>query len=135
MTTTLQHIDNNFYRLSAQQAKYLSCDGELPRLGYEKRASSEKLAELELVNVFPNRERTYKVGASARGWIKRTHIRDANGEQQYVWAIHIYEPPTFTNGQLQTNDSRTPLTATILRGDAQFAVTKLQAALALLATS
>lgn len=45
----LKHIDNSFFRLTAQQAKKLSIEGRLPKVGYEIRADPAKLASVELL--------------------------------------------------------------------------------------
>jgi len=64
-----RHIDNNFYRLTTQEAKAL-CSGQLPKIGYEKRVEVEGFV----------------------CWVTRTTITPYDKERFYppqqVWALH-----------------------------------------------
>lgn len=93
----LKHIDNNFFKLTASQAKYFSIDGELPRYGWEKKADMEKLKGVELVHGREYSNRVFDASNAEHGWIKRTRLSWFDGapvKDGFTWAIHIHFPLT-----------------------------------------
>lgn len=99
----LPHIDNNFYRLTARQARHLCVGGVLPAPGNERRANLELLASFEFGKIEryetasnPEGTRFRKFGnpveSLAAGWVLRTPLSWFDGEaveSGWVWAVHI----------------------------------------------
>lgn len=90
---TLRCIDNGFYRIPANRVRSLTCDGQLPRHGYEKRALSVSELNARLRLEFWNYrcggkwEERRPIGSGAECWIKRTVVGGKS-----VWALHVWEP-------------------------------------------
>lgn len=98
----LLHIDNNFYHLTAAQAKSLSVEGRLPKEGREIKADLSKLAEFDFGapargrfgtgESIPFKSFNLKASDFSEGWIKRTPLSYFNGApvaNRWVWAIQL----------------------------------------------
>lgn len=93
----LPHIDNNFYHLTAWQAKQLSAEDRLPRHGYSMESTPGKLAKYEFGKVEgaageDGRWRPFNL-KPVRGRVLRTNLSWFNGapvKLGWVWAIHLY---------------------------------------------
>lgn len=85
---TLIHIDNNFFKLSAKQAKSLSIENRLPNEGMAIKADLARL-----------KGHTLDFGHSIvpannikEAWIQKTPLRYWQGEeftQGWAWALHV----------------------------------------------
>lgn len=94
----LTHIDNNFYRLTAAQAKQLCMDRKLPRLGYETKADPVVLATVKLGHIDHRRgpegtwvEFDWKT-PPVKAWVTRTPLSWWHGariEKGWSWALHV----------------------------------------------
>lgn len=89
----LFHIDNNFYHLTARQAKQLSIEKRLPRSGYAIRADVELLGQYQFGFVRGGEFTPFEIEFDG-GWIQRTRLSWFNGviiHQGWVWSIHIVQ--------------------------------------------
>ena len=89
----VKHIDNGFFILTAQIAKKISIDGELPKCGYAKKSKpTEEL--LKLVQFQVKRDNLPYTPQSKHGWIQKTALSWFEGEpvkKGFVWAILMRE--------------------------------------------
>lgn len=92
----IKHIDSSFYRLTAAQAKALSIEGRLPRIGHEIRADPEKLKNVHLLHRQRGQWVNSTPGMAAKAhaaWIKRTPVSWHDGAtvpNGWTWAVHLY---------------------------------------------
>lgn len=87
----LRHIDNSFYRLTAQQAKTLSVEHRLPRPGYQMRADLigvELLTRCRLTGEW----KRFVGPTPRRGWIQKTPLSWHDGEtvpRGWTWSVMV----------------------------------------------
>lgn len=82
----LKYIDNGFYRITKAQAKRVSVDGKLPRIGYQKAVELEKLRGF---NGIHGEKSLPLFNAHLRSaWIQETRVGS-----EMVLAIMVYYAP------------------------------------------
>lgn len=96
-------IDNNFFKLTAAEAKALSVENRLPRPGYEIKADLAKLATVKFgqLSCFESRGKVRssfeafehcKAENIKAAWIKRTPLSYWRGRKiktNMVWALQV----------------------------------------------
>lgn len=89
MNLKAQIIDNNFFRVSAAQAKWLTINQRLPRPGYQSKADPARLASMELYDSRGNR---MVINNVRDGWVQQTMLGYHQGKTiktGVVWAVHV----------------------------------------------
>lgn len=90
MKTSLLHIDNSFFRLTAQQARKFSVTGKRPsKPGYEVRANLDAMRNVKLTYIRGEETRTcaMQIKDAAEGWIMQTVVWG-----KPVWAVRLRFP-------------------------------------------
>lgn len=88
MKIQARHIDNGFYQITAQEAKRLTVDGELPTHGHQKRAKPLKEINQMVDFILTNGKTHVPAETNPAPWIQRTMVWCKE-----VWAISVYESP------------------------------------------